>query len=77
MEKDITLGQLLRGKSSGKFVNNNGKYCTVLRYYIGNKQKFQVIFSENLYSLATRAAINSTSEKKIIKLLTTENFMLV
>jgi hypothetical protein len=77
MENIITLGQLLKGNSSGKFVNINGEYCTVLRYYIGNKQKFQVIFGENLFSISTRPAINSTSEKKIVKFLTTENFKLV
>lgn len=77
MENKITLGQLLNGKSFGKFINTNGEHCIVSRHYTGNKLKFQVIFSENLYSLATRPAINSVSEKRIVKLLTTENFKLV
>ena len=77
MENNITLGKLLQGKSFGKFVNTDGEHCVVSRYYTGNKLKFQVIFSENLYSLATRPAINSVSEKRIVKLLTTENFKLI
>jgi len=77
MENNITLGQLLQGKSFGTFINTNGEHCVVSRYYIGNKLKFQVIFRENLHSLATRPAINSTSEKRIVKLLTSENFKLV
>jgi hypothetical protein len=77
MENNITLGQLLKGKSSGTFINTNGEYCCVLKYYVSNKLKFQVIFSENLHSLATRPAINSTTEKRIVKLLTTENFKLI
>jgi len=77
MENNITLGQLLQGKSFGTFINTNGEHCVVSRYYTGNKLKFQVIFGENLHSLATRPVINSTSEKRIVKLLTSENFKLV
>jgi hypothetical protein len=39
--------------------------------------KFNVIFSKNIYDIATRPAINTTSEKKVLKLLSTENYELV
>jgi len=77
MENNKTLGQLLMAKSFGNFVNDKGEYCRVSRYYIKNTEKFQVVFSKGMNEVATRPAINSTSEKRIVKLLTTENFKLI
>lgn len=72
-----TLGILLKGKNIGIFKNTNGEYCQISRYYIGNNQKFQVIFSKGgLGDIATRGAINTTSEKKILKLIKEEGFLL-
>ena len=65
-----TLSQALKCKSYGVFVNTDGEYCTVGSYYIGNKRKFQIIFSKpGNNETATRFAINTTSEKKVLKLL--------
>lgn len=71
-----TLGILLKGKNSGIFKNTNGEYCQIRRYYIGNNQKFQIIFSKGLGDIAKRGAINTTSEKKILKLIKEEGFLL-
>ena len=71
-----TLGILLKGKNSGIFKNTNGEYCQISRYYIGNNQKFQVIFSKGFGDIAMRDAINTTSEKKILKLIKEEGFLL-
>ena len=72
-----TLGQLLKGKTSGIFVNDKDEYCYVSSYYTGNKRKFQIIFSKGLNDLVTKPAINTTSEKKVLKFLSSENFVLV
>ena len=74
MEKNITLGILMKGKNSAKFVNNQGEPCIVSRYYISNKQKFQIIFSNTLTEMAYKPAINSTSEKRIVKFLLDNTF---
>ena len=71
-----TLGILLKEKSSGIFKNINGEYCRISSYYIRNNQKFQVIFSKDWDDIATRGAINTTSEKKILKLIKEEGFLL-
>lgn len=71
----VTLSDLLLGKSSGKFVNSKEEYCRVNYYYIKNTKYFNIIFCVD--GLATRPAIKSTSEKKIIKLLQTEGFKLI
>ena len=72
-----SVGQSLKAKNFGTFINTNGEYCTVSRFYINNKLKFQVIFSKDLSQIATRPAINSVSEKKILNLLNSEGFKLV
>ena len=72
-----TLGQILKGKNNGIFVNPNGGYINVTRYYYKNTLKFNVIFSKNIYDTATRPAMNTTVEKKVLKLLNTENYELV
>lgn len=74
-----SLSIVLKGKLSGVFKNDEGEYCTVLRGYDRNKQKFQIIFSKNIggSEMATRPAINSTSEKRILKFIKDEGFKLV
>jgi hypothetical protein len=72
-----TLGQILKGKNNGIFVNPNGEYINVTRYYYKNTLKFNVIFSKNIYDIATRPAMNTSVEKKVLKLLSTENFELI
>jgi hypothetical protein len=71
-----TLGIILKGKNSGVFKNDNGEYCQISRYYIGNNHKFQIIFSKGLGDIAMRGAINTTSEKKVLKLIKDEKFVL-
>ncbi len=71
-----TLEILLKGKNRGIFKNINGEYCQISRYYIRNNQQFTVIFSKGLFDIATRGAINTTSEKKILKLIKEEGFSL-
>lgn len=72
-----TLSEALKCKNFGVFVNSNDEYCNVNRYYINNTLRYQVIFNKNFTDIATRPAINSTSEKRILKLLNSENFKLV
>jgi hypothetical protein len=70
------LHRLLKGKNGGTFKNPEGKYCRVLRYYGKNKEKFEIIFAKNWNETAWRYAIQSTSEKKVVKFLTGEGFIL-
>lgn len=73
-----TLGQALKAKSYGVFKNDKDEYCNVRYYYVANKKKFQIIFSKGgLNDIVTRFAINTTSEKKVLKVLNSENFILV
>jgi hypothetical protein len=72
-----TLGQVLRGRNEGVFVNDKGEFINVIRFYQKNTLKFQVIFSKGLGDVATRPAINTVSEKRVLKLINTENFQLV
>ena len=72
-----TLSEALKCKNFGIFVNSNGEYCNVSRYYIKNSLRIQVIFNKDYTEMATRPAIDSTSEKRILKLLNSENFKLV
>ncbi len=73
-----TLYQLLKGKTYGLFVNDKDEHCYVGSYYTGNKRKFQIIFSKGLggNDIATKPAINTTSEKRVLKFLSSENFVL-
>jgi hypothetical protein len=71
-----TLGQVLECKSCGVFVNDKGEYCTVSTYYIKNTKRIQVVFSKGIGNPATRNAITTTSDKKVLKLLSSENFIL-
>ena len=77
MENYNTLAEALKAKNNGLFINSNGEYCNVSRFYIKNTLRFQVTFNNNFTDIATRPAINSTSEKRILKLLNSENFKLV
>ena len=77
MNTEKTLGQILQAKNYGLLVNDKGEYIYVIRYYNKNTLKFQVIFSKGLGDIATRPAINTTSEKKVLKLINTENFQLI
>jgi hypothetical protein len=77
MTTEKTLGQILLGKNNGTLINDKGEYIYVIRYYYKNTLKFQVIFSKNLGDIATRPAINTTVEKKVLKLINTENFKLI
>jgi hypothetical protein len=76
-KQNISLGILMKSKTTAKFVNNNGEPCVLSKYYINNKQKIQVIFSNSLNDIAYKPAINSTSEKKIVKFLLDNNFTIV
>jgi hypothetical protein len=76
MENYTSVGQALKAKNFGTFINTNGEYCVVSRFYIKNNLKYQVVFSKG-FETATRPAINSVSEKKILKLLNTEKFILI
>lgn len=77
MTTEKTLGQILLGKSNGLFVNDNGEYIYVVRYYNNNKLKYQVIFSKSLTEMARKPALNTTVEKKVLKLINDENYQLV
>jgi hypothetical protein len=77
MTTEKTLGQVLRGRNEGIFVNDKGEFINVIRFYQKNTLKFQVIFSKGLGDVATRPAINTVSEKRVLKLINTENFQLV
>jgi len=72
-----TLGQILKTKNHGVLVNDKGEFINVIRFYQKNTLRFQVIFSKGLGDSATRPAINTTSEKRVLKLINTENFKLV
>lgn len=73
-----TLGQILLGKNYGIFKNNKDEQCTVSRFYVNNKLKYQLVFPSNVIGEPSkRPAINTTSEKKILKLLQEENFSLI
>jgi hypothetical protein len=76
MENYTSIGQALKTRNFGTFINTNGEYCTVSRFYVKNTLKFQVVFSKG-FETATRPAINSVSENKILKLLNTEKFILI
>ena len=71
-----SIGQALGCKNYAVFINDNGQYCNISRYYIKNTLYFNVIFSKGLCDIATRNAIKTTSERKILKLLNSENFKL-
>jgi hypothetical protein len=72
-----TLGQILLGKNNGLLVNDKGEYIYVIRYYNKNALKYQVIFSKGLTEMARKPALNTTVEKKVLKLINDENFKLV
>ena len=77
MTTEKTLGQILLSKSNGLLVNDKGEYIYVVRYYNNNKLKYQVIFSKSLTEMARKPALNTTVEKKVLKLINDENYQLV
>lgn len=72
-----TLGKILGGKNYGLFKNEIGEYCQISRCYLNNVQRIKVVFSKDMNTIATRYAINTTSEKKVLKLIKDEGFVLV
>lgn len=72
-----SLGIILKGRSFGIFKNNKNEYCQISSWYQKNTRKFQVIFRKDCQEIASRFAINTTSEKKILKLIKDEGFILV
>lgn len=76
MEKNQSLELVLMCKNDGIFINDKGEHCSVSKYYIKNTLNIFVTFS-NGNGVATRNAIRSTSEKRILKLLNSDNFKLV
>ena len=77
MTTEKTLGQILLGKNNGTLINDKGEYIYVIRYYNKNALKYQVIFSKGLTEMARKPALNTTVEKKVLKLINDENFKLV
>ena len=72
------LNEILNGRNKGLFRNTNGEYCRISKYYTGgNNENFQIIFSKDVFDIATRPAINTTSEKKVLELIKEEGFVLV
>jgi len=64
------LGILLIGKRYGIFKNDKNEYCQVTRFYANNKEKYTIIFSDGkIGSIANKPAINTTMEKKVVKIL--------
>lgn len=72
----ISVSEALNTKSAGNFKNDKDEHCNVSYYYQSGKKHYQVIFAKP-YECASRPAITSTSEKKILKLLNDENFILI
>jgi|LakMenE18May11ns_1017448.scaffolds.fasta_scaffold9639998_3 uncharacterized SAM-binding protein YcdF (DUF218 family) len=77
MTTEKTLGQILLGKSNGTLINDKGEYIYVIRYYYKNAFKYLVIFSKGLTEMARKPALNTTIEKKVLKLINDENYQLV
>jgi hypothetical protein len=61
----------------GLYRNNEDQYCRVVTYYVGNNKKIQIVFNKEVGTLAWRPAINSTSERAVIRFLTKEGFEFV
>jgi hypothetical protein len=61
----------------GLYRNNEDQYCRVVTYYVGNNKKIQIVFNTEVGTLAWRPAINSTSERAVIRFLTKEGFEFV
>lgn len=75
-DTEMKLDNLLKGNNSGVFKNSNGEYCQIIKYYVGNNKKFQIIFSKSLTDIAKRNAIITTSEKRVLNLIKKEDFIL-
>jgi hypothetical protein len=77
MTTEKTLGQILLGKNNGTLINDKGEYIYVIRYYNKNALKYQVIFSKSSTEMARKPPLNTTVEKKVLKLINDENYQLV
>jgi hypothetical protein len=77
MTTEKTLGQILLGKNNGTLINDKGEYIYVIRYYYKTAFKYQVFFSKSLTEMARKPALNTTVEKKVLKLINDENYQLV
>lgn len=73
-KKYQSVNEALGCLSHRKFQNENGEFAQVTSYYNKNKRKFQVIFMQPDHDIASRFAINTVSEKKVLKLLNDEKF---
>ena len=69
------LGMLMLGKRYGVFKNDRDEYCQVSRFYDNNREKYSIIFC-NVGSIATRPAICTTVEKKVVKILKEGGYIL-
>lgn len=71
------LWMLLLGKRYGIFKNDKNEYCQVSRFYDNNREKYYIIFSDGKFgSIATRPAICTTVEKKVVKILKEGGYIL-
>lgn len=81
MNRYETLSQALKGKSSGVFKSQaTGEYVTISTWYERSTKRIQAIFKKNIGDItvgATRYAINTISEKKIVNMLNENKFELV
>lgn len=71
-----SVDALLKGYSRGVFKNEN-ETCQVISYYEGNNRKFKIYFVDpDSKESATRFAISTTSENKVLKVIKENNFLL-
>jgi hypothetical protein len=62
---------------TGLYRNNKDQYCRVTTYYAKNTKKIQIVFNKEVGTLAWRPAVNSTSDRAVIRFLTKEGFEFV
>lgn len=72
IESDVLKGF----NNQGNFINNNSEYCQLSYYYEKDKKMYKIYFMQPNIEIATRPAITTTSLKKVVKLLESENFKL-
>jgi hypothetical protein len=68
VQKYTSIGDALRGHTYALFQKGN-EYCRVSYYYVCNRKKYQVVFSKESFETATRNALCTNSEKKVLKIL--------
>lgn len=80
MKQFENLNQALKCKSSGVFKSPIGEYVTISTWYDKSTKRIQAIFKKDIGDTtigATRYAINTISEKKIVKMLNENKFELI